>query len=317
MRLALLWATLGIAGSALALGLPAGPAINSPEELAAIYARAVDRRLEVPQDEQTVYASLLMHELQASSVRIERAQFVVLIDRSVHAQAAMLWWLAPDGRALLIGASPASTGRPRGFEHFETPTGVFDHSLDHLDFRAEGTLNEFGIRGYGDKGMRVYDFGWVMARRAWAAGEQAMRLQLHSTDRINARAPPGAARIEGLHPHSSHAQCADRPVRRARRRVRRSDRGRARVLGAEARPHTHPLVGAAPGRRRFAAQRTPGLVAAAARRRRKPCSSASNRARLRAAPVPLLTCPLHPEQSIDQPRAQEHTHAVTAEAAPP
>ena len=184
MRLALLWATLGIAGSALALGLPAGPAVNSPEELAAIYARAVDRRLEVPQDEQTVYASLLMRELQASSVRIERAQFVVLIDRSVHAQAAMLWWLAPDGRALLLGASPASTGRPRGFEHFETPTGVFDHSLDHLDFRAEGTLNEFGIRGYGDKGMRVYDFGWVMARRAWAAGEQAMRLQLHSTDRI-------------------------------------------------------------------------------------------------------------------------------------
>ncbi len=182
-RLRALVAFTAIAGNALAVGLTASPTITRPEDLAAVYAREVDRRLELSEAEQSFYASLLLRELQGAGVRIESDQFVVLVDRSEHAQAAMLWWVAANGRTLLIGASPASTGRPAGFEHFETPTGVFDHSLDNLDFRAEGTLNQFGIRGYGDKGNRVYDFGWVVARRGWAAGEQAMRLQLHATDR--------------------------------------------------------------------------------------------------------------------------------------
>jgi hypothetical protein len=95
----------------------------------------------------------------------------------------MLWWAAPDGAMQWLGASPVSTGRPSGFEHCEPPLGVFEHSLANPDFRAEGTVNEFGIRGYGDKGMRVYDFGWVMGRRAWAPGERLMRLQMHATDR--------------------------------------------------------------------------------------------------------------------------------------
>lgn len=190
-----------MAAGALCFGSAPGAQLRDPEDLAAVYARDVDRRLTVPPDEQSAYASLLRRELHAAGARIDHAQFVVLVDRSEHVQAAMLWWLAPDERTLLIGASPASTGLPRGIEHFETPTGVYDHSLDHLDFRAEGTRNEFGIRGYGDKGMRVYDFGWVMGRRAWAPGEQAMRLQLHATDRerleprLGQRASKGCIRI--------------------------------------------------------------------------------------------------------------------------
>lgn len=36
--------------------------------------------------------------------------------------------------------------------------------------------------GYGIKGMRVYDFGWVPARRMWKPGIGKMRLQMHATD---------------------------------------------------------------------------------------------------------------------------------------
>ena len=41
------------------------------------------------------------------------------------------------------------------------------HSLANMDFRAEGTFNDNGIRGYGRKGMRVFDFGWVVSERGW------------------------------------------------------------------------------------------------------------------------------------------------------
>ena len=178
-----------------------GPAITDVDVLAAAFAREVDRRLELPADEQQAYAQRLAQALADARVPIERAQLALLVDRSEHVQAAMVWWLPLQGPARLIGAAPVSTGRPSGFEHFETPLGVFDHSTDNPDFRAEGTRNEQGICGYGRKGMRVFDFGWVRAKRAWAPGEQPMRLQLHATDpaqlepRLGQRASKGCIRI--------------------------------------------------------------------------------------------------------------------------
>ena len=81
------------------------------------------------------------------------------------------------------GASPVSTGKPGRFEHFLTPTGVFEHTIDNSDFFAEGTRNEFGIRGYGRAGMRVYDFGWRTGDKGWGGGgEGTLRLQMHATD---------------------------------------------------------------------------------------------------------------------------------------
>jgi len=157
--------------------------ITEPAQLVQAYAREVDRRLSPPESEPAFYATLLDRALRDAGVRLDRAQLVVQVDRSANVQALLLWWAAPDGARVLIGGAPVSTGRPTGFEHFETPTGVFDHSLANPDFRAEGTKNEFGIRGYGHKGMRVFDFGWVIGQRAWAPGQQLMRLQLHATDR--------------------------------------------------------------------------------------------------------------------------------------
>jgi hypothetical protein len=151
--------------------------------LAEDFARHVDRRLAPPPAEQAYYGALLGKAIAPSAAAHDVQQFFVLVDRSPRVQAVMIYWRAADGSVEFVGASPASTGRPGGYEHFLTPTGVFEHSLASPDFRAEGTPNSEGILGYGEKGMRVYDFGWVRATRAWGeGGTSAMRLQMHATD---------------------------------------------------------------------------------------------------------------------------------------
>jgi hypothetical protein len=158
--------------SALAVSQP--PADG--RALAATYATEVDRRLDIPLGDQAAYAALIP-QLEGGS------QFVALVDRSPFVQAFLLFWLDPSLFPHFIGASPVSTGRPGRFDYFETPLGVFAHTLDNPDYRALGTKNSLGIRGYGVKGMRVYDFGWVHQKKGW--GNQAeieMRLQMHATD---------------------------------------------------------------------------------------------------------------------------------------
>jgi hypothetical protein len=154
---------------------------NDGTALATVYAEQVNRRLDVPETEQLAYGELLAENL--ASENIDKPQYVVIVDRNRFVQAAMIYWMSEEHIFHFIGASPVSTGRPGRFEHFVTPTGVFEHSIDNLDFRAEGTRNEFGIRGYGLKGMRVYDFGWQTAQKGWdGGGEGQLRLQMHATD---------------------------------------------------------------------------------------------------------------------------------------
>jgi len=158
-------------------------AADSPADFAPLYAREVAQRLEVPAAEQTAYAATMEQALRGAQIVPSASQYVVLVDRNPNVQAVMLFWRSTTGNAVFIGASPTSTGKPGGFEHFETPICVFNHSIANLDFRAEGTKNERGICGYGAKGMRVYDFGWVLARQTWGKkAESLMRLQMHSTD---------------------------------------------------------------------------------------------------------------------------------------
>lgn len=150
-------------------------------QLASEFQRHVDRRLRVPEIEQHAYEDLLARSLD--SLERSTPQYVVLVDRNQFVQAAMILLILPDGGFEFIGASPVSTGKPGKFDHFVTPVGVFEHKIDNPDFRAEGTLNEFGIRGYGRKGMRVYDFGWQKARKGWdGRSEGILRLQMHATD---------------------------------------------------------------------------------------------------------------------------------------
>lgn len=152
-------------------------------ELALAFRAEVNRRLEVPERDLPRYALLLDQAASAAGITTLGPQLFVLVDRNPQVQAAMVLWKSADGSLQLIGASPASTGRPGRYEYFETPLGLFRHHPGNMDFRAEGTRNDNGILGYGPGGTRVYDFGWQVAPRGWGSGGASlMRLQMHATD---------------------------------------------------------------------------------------------------------------------------------------
>lgn len=160
-----------------------GQMLQSPLDLAEIYTRDVDKALTVPVPQARRYAELMSNALAETGLSNLPDQYLVLVDRSPQVQAIFVFWKPQQGEGQLIGASPVSTGRPGRYDYFETPTGVFSHSLANPDFRAEGTRNGKGIRGYGEKGMRIFDFGWQQASRGWGDRRRSlMRLQMHATD---------------------------------------------------------------------------------------------------------------------------------------
>jgi hypothetical protein len=157
--------------------------IQSPLSLSISYASEVDKRLDLPLDEARHYADMASDMLNKASTHPLQPQYLAVIDRNPKVQAIILYWLDSEGTLQLIGASPVSTGKPGRFDYFKTPLGVFQHTIEHPDYRAEGTKNEHGIRGYGIKGMRVFDFGWQQANKGWGnGGLSTMRLQMHATD---------------------------------------------------------------------------------------------------------------------------------------
>jgi hypothetical protein len=171
-------------------------------DLFAVFARDVDRRLEVPAHELERYVQWLDEKLQGAGLAQMPAQHVFMVDRSAAVQAGFLFLRTPTGTWDFIGATQVSTGLPGTYEHFVTPTGVFEHSLANPDFRSEGTQNDLGVRGYGRRGMRVFDFGWVLGQRGWGSGGTSpMRLQVHATDpdllepRLGRPASKGCIRI--------------------------------------------------------------------------------------------------------------------------
>ena len=179
--------------------IAASPQIHAqPSKLAAQYQAQVVQRLEPPPEEVVHYGALVKDMLQGAVGDVATPQYVVLVDRNPLVQALFVFWLAAGEAPVLIGASPVSTGRVGQFDHFETPLGVFDHTVANPDFRAEGTKNKLGFRGYGVKGMRVYDLGWQQARRGWGkGGDSAMRLQMHSTDPVLAESKLGTVQSKG------------------------------------------------------------------------------------------------------------------------
>lgn len=149
--------------------------------LAPLFAAQVNRKLDIPEDEQRSYAEILRTALEDRAK--DKPQYVLLVDRNDFVQALLLYWIAPDGSSRFIAASPVSTGKPGRFEHFVTPVGVYEHTPDNPDFHSMGTKNENGIRGFGAMGMRIYDFGWQPAIRGWGKGGPGkLRLEMHATD---------------------------------------------------------------------------------------------------------------------------------------
>ena len=167
-------------------------------KLAPRFEQQVSRRLMIPPAEQEHYARLLTSALDDAGLSQLPPEYILLVDRSPNIQSAMIFWKSPEGAFYLIGATPVSTGRPGTYEHFLTPVGVYEHRTRNLDFRAEGTTNKLGIRGYGVRGMRVFDFGWVKAPKGW--GDHALsrlRLQVHATDPNRLESRLGTAQSEG------------------------------------------------------------------------------------------------------------------------
>ncbi|MDN7443285.1 hypothetical protein QZM64_29400 [Burkholderia cepacia] len=148
------------------------------------FAQEVTRRLNVPASEQRAYGQRLQEALADAELGDLAGEYVAMVDRAPNVQALFIYFRATPANAwLMIGASPVGTGLPGKYDHFLTPLGVFHHSPDNMDFRAEGTTNENGIRGYGRRDMRIYDFGWVDGERGWGkGGVSPMRFQMHATD---------------------------------------------------------------------------------------------------------------------------------------
>lgn len=128
-------------------------------------------------------------------------ELLLLIDRHPQSQEAVVALASDRGEWEVIGSSLVSTGKPGRYDYFYTPLGVFAHG-DHHSFRAEGTFNDNGIRGYGLKGLRVFDLGWVAAEKGWPpSGTIPIRLQVHATDpvlekRLGTPASKGCVRID-------------------------------------------------------------------------------------------------------------------------
>ena len=184
--------------TALALGGGAAQAagddvVETSAESVALWSRhfasVVDRRLDVPPADQARYLALVERTLVEAApavqlpLQAQPAQAFVVVDRSAQVQAAMVIVRNAAGGWHWLGATAVSTGKVGTFEHFLTPLGVFAHTLDNPDYRAEGTFNKNRIRGYGLRGRRVFDFGWQEAERGWGGGGRSpMRLQMHATD---------------------------------------------------------------------------------------------------------------------------------------
>ncbi|MCA7941116.1 hypothetical protein [Burkholderia cepacia] len=190
-------AASSIAASEAEAPAPTPPRRHPPlsaEEAKNATARAVDmrkrftqevtRRLNVPASEQRAYGQRLQEALADADLGDLAGEYVAMVDRAPNVQALFIYFRATPANAwLMIGASPVGTGLPGKYDHFLTPLGVFHHSPDNMDFRAEGTTNENGIRGYGRRDMRIYDFGWVDGERGWGkGGVSPMRFQMHATD---------------------------------------------------------------------------------------------------------------------------------------
>lgn len=173
----------GVAAALLLGWCVAALAFDPVADMAVLYGAQVDRRLAVPAGEARHYGRLAGEALAKAGMTPAGPQYLVLVDRNPNIQVLFLFFRAADGELQLVGASPVSTGRTGGVDHFETPLGVFEHTTANPDFRAEGSPNSDGLLGYGVKGMRIFDFGWQRVPGGWGNGAVSeMRLKMHATD---------------------------------------------------------------------------------------------------------------------------------------
>ncbi|MFZ2983641.1 MAG: murein L,D-transpeptidase [Minisyncoccia bacterium] len=120
--------------------------------------------------------------IRDNQAKFDESQFFLLVDRNHGVQKAFLaFYDAEDGKVLILGADNASTGNPKRRGYFETPVGVFENKPSNMSYRALGTKNKLGWRGFGVRGSRVWDLGWQ--RTVKNRGEPMdIRMLVHATD---------------------------------------------------------------------------------------------------------------------------------------
>lgn len=113
-------------------------------------------------------------------------QYVVFADRNPQCQRIGVgYYFAVFEKVFFIGWDKCSTGNPaHGRDYHFTPCGIFENTLECFSFRAAGTKNANGWRGYGKKNSRVWDFGYQETTKPIKGQDQKrqIRLLMHATD---------------------------------------------------------------------------------------------------------------------------------------
>lgn len=187
--------------------------LSAEATLSAAHAAWVKRTIPVDAALQDQWRAWAQTTWGPSGRIITEDQAVVVVNRNSKAEQIAVMVAHPSAPWTLIGVSPTSTGQSGRLKHFITPLGVFDHDGSIMDYRAQGTKNENGIRGIGAKGSRVWDFGWQQAQPGWIKHPEIreMRLEMHATDpdileqRLGHPASEGCVRIgAGLNKFLDH-----------------------------------------------------------------------------------------------------------------
>lgn len=114
------------------------------------------------------------------------SQYFIVVDSSVKKQNLLLAFWDSNTQSFTLSPSmtKVSTGNTGRVHYYITPTGWVEQIPQNGTYRAQGTKNENGIRGYGAKGMRVWDFGWQNAYTGWMKHLEIhqIRMQMHATD---------------------------------------------------------------------------------------------------------------------------------------
>jgi hypothetical protein len=161
-------------------------------------AAEVPGAIDLSPDRRAALIALARRMAAADHLFIHQPQLVLIVDRAPGAQLLAMTLAQPNGDWHILGTRHVSTGKPGRLQHFRTPVGVLLNDGSEIGYRAQGTFNQYHIRGLGVKGMRVWDFGWQTSddwRRPGAT--MAVRVEMHATDPTVLEERIGRADSEG------------------------------------------------------------------------------------------------------------------------
>jgi hypothetical protein len=117
----------------------------------------------------------------AKNPNFKQSQYFIFADRNpIRQYIFVCFFEARLKNVEIIGVDKTSTGDQNLAGHYETPIGFFKNTPAIMGYRAEGTKNNRGIRGLGEKGSRVWNFGW---QRTYKNGSPvSICFQIHGTD---------------------------------------------------------------------------------------------------------------------------------------